>query len=116
MNSSPENEPPVPPPDTLEMFECLTRAVRDTLETKRRLGHYAVFWRDGRTVAEGDDAPDDLRVNADISPSMNGEEAEPIDDVWSARRGDGTRKPRCHWRMPERILPSCLGSWCSTVA
>jgi hypothetical protein len=30
------------------------------LERKRRLGHYAVIWRDGKPVAIGEDAPDHL--------------------------------------------------------
>ena len=29
-----------------------------TLERKRRLGHYAVVWQDGRPVAIGEDRPD----------------------------------------------------------
>ena len=39
-------------------LESLRRAVANELDRKRRLGHYAVFWRDGRVVFEGDDAPD----------------------------------------------------------
>ena len=39
-------------------LESLRRAVAKELDRKRRLGHYAVFWRDGRVVFEGDDAPD----------------------------------------------------------
>lgn len=36
----------------------LRRAVAEALERKRKLGQYAVFWRDGRIVYEGPDAPD----------------------------------------------------------
>lgn len=36
----------------------LRRAVAQALERKRKLGQYAVFWRDGRIVYEGPDAPD----------------------------------------------------------
>ena len=36
----------------------LRRAVAEALERKRKLGQYAVFWRDGRLVYEGPDAPD----------------------------------------------------------
>lgn len=36
---------------------ALKRAVSETLERKRRLGQYAVVWRDGRPVCIGPDAP-----------------------------------------------------------
>ncbi len=36
----------------------LRRAVAEALERKRKLGQYAVFWRDGRLVYEGPDAPE----------------------------------------------------------
>lgn len=36
----------------------LRRAVAQALERKRKLGQYAVFWRGGRLVYEGPDAPD----------------------------------------------------------
>ena len=42
----------------MEGLESLRRAVAKELNRKRRLGHYAVFWRDGSVVFEGDDAPD----------------------------------------------------------
>lgn len=38
----------------------LRRAVAEALERKRKLGQYAVFWRDGRLVYEGPDAPDKI--------------------------------------------------------
>ena len=38
-------------------LESLRQSVANALERKRRLGHYAVFWRDGRVVFEGPDAP-----------------------------------------------------------
>lgn len=41
-----------------EGLECLRQAVAKALERKRKLGQYAVFWRDGRVVYEGPDAPD----------------------------------------------------------
>lgn len=40
------------------MLESLERAVANTLERKRRLGHYAVLWQDGKVVLQGEDAPD----------------------------------------------------------
>lgn len=49
------------PPDAQKILEVLRQVAADTLERKRRLGHYAVVWRDGRPVAIGEDAPDELR-------------------------------------------------------
>ena len=40
-----------------EALASLQRAVTRALERKRRLGHYAVFWEDGRVIFEGPDAP-----------------------------------------------------------
>lgn len=45
------------PPDTQEMLDSLRAAVAETLERKRRLGQYAVFWKDGKPVFIGEDAP-----------------------------------------------------------
>ena len=47
------------PPDkfAMEGLKALQRAVDQALERKRLLGQYAVFWRDGRVVLEGPDAP-----------------------------------------------------------
>lgn len=39
------------------ILEVLKRAVAEALERKRRLGQYAVVWRDGRVVCTGPDAP-----------------------------------------------------------
>jgi hypothetical protein len=33
-----------------------------TADRKHRLGHYAVIWQDGKPVAIGEDAPDNLVV------------------------------------------------------
>lgn len=41
----------------MEGLKSLRRAVANALERKRRLGQYAVFWRDGRIVYDGPDAP-----------------------------------------------------------
>lgn len=38
-------------------LEALTRAVAEALERKRRLGQYAVVWREDRPVCIGPDAP-----------------------------------------------------------
>ncbi|MFB9867987.1 hypothetical protein [Vreelandella sulfidaeris] len=45
------------PPDTQEMLNSLRTAVAETLERKRRLGQYAVFWQEGKPVFIGEDAP-----------------------------------------------------------
>jgi hypothetical protein len=45
------------PLDAQEILDCLKQVAVETLERKRRLGHYAVIWQDGRPVAIGEDAP-----------------------------------------------------------
>lgn len=35
-------------PTTEEILDCLEEAVAEELERKRRLGHPAVMWKDGR--------------------------------------------------------------------
>lgn len=52
-------------PDVNKTLQVLRKAVADTLARKRRLGHYAVIWRDGKAIAIGEDAPIDLRVSQD---------------------------------------------------
>ena len=44
--------------ETKQLLAALQAAVTSTLERKRRLGHYAVVWQDGRPVAIGEDRPD----------------------------------------------------------
>lgn len=39
------------------MLDSLQKAVAQALEKKRRLGQYAVVWRDGKPVTIGEDAP-----------------------------------------------------------
>jgi hypothetical protein len=56
------------PPDTQKVLDCLKQVAADTLERKRRLGHYAVVWQDGRPVAIGEDAPD--RLSSLLSESV----------------------------------------------
>ncbi len=46
-----------PDDHAMDALKSLRRAVAEALERKRRLGQYAVFWRDGRIVYEGPDAP-----------------------------------------------------------
>ena len=45
------------PPEAQKTLECLKKVAAETLERKRRLGHYAVIWRDGTPVTIGSDAP-----------------------------------------------------------
>ena len=40
-----------------EALAALQRAVTQALERKRRLGQYAVFWKDGQVIFDGPDAP-----------------------------------------------------------
>jgi hypothetical protein len=47
------------PPDTQKILETLRQVAAATLERKRRLGHYAVIWRNGNPMAIGEDAPTD---------------------------------------------------------
>lgn len=49
------------PPDTQKILNVLRQVASDTLERKRRLGHYAVVWRNGKPVAIGEDAPDGIK-------------------------------------------------------
>lgn len=39
------------------VLDSLQKAVTQALEKKRRLGQYAVVWRDGKPVMIGEDAP-----------------------------------------------------------
>ncbi|QEP43393.1 hypothetical protein D5085_09820 [Ectothiorhodospiraceae bacterium BW-2] len=55
----------IPSAEALQALEALKTAVNKALNTKRRLGHYAVFWQDGKPQFIGEDAPlegsDDLQ-------------------------------------------------------
>ena len=48
-----------------DMLECLRKAVRKTLDRKRRLGQYAVVWEDGEIKELRFDEPD-VKRNATI--------------------------------------------------
>lgn len=39
------------------ILDSLQKAITQALEKKRRLGQYAVIWRDGKPVMMGEDAP-----------------------------------------------------------
>ncbi len=59
---------------TRQGLECLRQAVAEALDRKRRLGQYAVFWRDGRVVYEGPDAPEE---QSGLEPSAANEPESP---------------------------------------
>ncbi|MBX9637965.1 hypothetical protein [Nitrosomonas sp.] len=46
-----------PSKEDQEILDALQKAVTQALERKRRLGQYAVVWRDGKPVMIGEDAP-----------------------------------------------------------
>lgn len=41
-----------------QTLEILRQSVSKALEKKRRLGQYAVVWKNGKTVISGEDAPE----------------------------------------------------------
>ena len=51
------------------VLDVLKRAVAEALERKRRLGQYAVMWREGRVVCIGPDAP----------PGTSPDDSAPVD-------------------------------------
>ena len=46
-----------PSPEGRQQLEALRLAVAKTLEKKRRLGQYAVIWKNGKPTLQGEDAP-----------------------------------------------------------
>ncbi len=46
-----------PSKESQVILDSLQKAVTQALERKRRLGQYAVVWRNGRPVMIGEDAP-----------------------------------------------------------
>ena len=44
-------------PDSQSILDCLLATAAKTLDKKKRLGHYAVIWSDGKLVMQGEDAP-----------------------------------------------------------
>lgn len=49
-----------PSQEAQKQLEALRQAVEKALEKKRRLGQYAVTWKDGEPVIAGEDAPTQL--------------------------------------------------------
>jgi hypothetical protein len=60
-------------------LDALTRAVAGALERKRRLGQYAVVWREDRPVCIGPDAP------ADCEQKSSEPDRSPVDVTGSGR-------------------------------
>ena len=77
-----------PSPDAQKTLDCLRKVAADTLERKRRLGHYAVLWRDGSPVLIGEDAPANYTQDRQAQVDQIS-----LDDVLAAMRqhqGDDT--------------------------
>uniref|UniRef100_B8HMU2 Uncharacterized protein n=1 Tax=Cyanothece sp. (strain PCC 7425 / ATCC 29141) TaxID=395961 RepID=B8HMU2_CYAP4 len=68
-------------PDTQKTLEVLRQVAADTLERKRRLGHYAVIWRNGRPMTIGEDAPTDYTRDRQTSVDQTS-----LDDILTAMR------------------------------
>ena len=59
--------------ETQVILDALKRTAAETLDRKRRLGHYAVVWRDGKPVLIGDDAPN---IQGEIAKPQNQSSAQ----------------------------------------
>ncbi|BBL73687.1 hypothetical protein MishRS11D_07850 [Methylomagnum ishizawai] len=46
-----------PSDESLVILESLKKAVHKALDQKKRLGHYAVVWKDNKPMLIGEDAP-----------------------------------------------------------
>jgi hypothetical protein len=55
----------------LKALEALRRSVAQALDRKRRLGHYAVIWRDGKPLATGEDLSREGELSAANSVEAN---------------------------------------------
>ena len=55
------------------VLETLRRVAAETLERKRRLGQYAVVWRNGRVVCIGPDAPPARDPSGAVTASATGD-------------------------------------------
>lgn len=53
--------------ETQKILGMLREVAVETLERKRRLGHYAVVWQDVKPVAIGEDAPEHRENNLAIA-------------------------------------------------
>ncbi|MGD0959087.1 MAG: hypothetical protein ABSB19_04695 [Methylomonas sp.] len=57
---------PIVDSKTQAVLDSLRLAVANTLEHKRRLGHYVVFWDGKKPVFVGEDAPIEFKSDSDI--------------------------------------------------
>lgn len=55
MNTQKKN---LPSQEGQQVLEILRQSVSKALDKKRRLGQYAVIWKNGRPVITGEDAPE----------------------------------------------------------
>ena len=53
----------VPSDQGQEQLTALKKAVAQALDRKKRLGQYAVVWKDNQPVTIGEDAPEEFRTN-----------------------------------------------------
>jgi hypothetical protein len=53
----------VPSDKGQEQLATLQKAVAQALDRKKRLGQYAVVWKDNKPVTIGEDAPEGFRNN-----------------------------------------------------
>lgn len=65
-----------PSPETLDMLQALKLAVRKTLDRKRRLGQYAVVWKDGRVMFTEGDYDHSERVQSGVIQTVEEEKTE----------------------------------------
>jgi len=56
-----ETQKKIPSKEGQVLLDTLQKAVTDTLEKKRRLGQYAVVWRDGKAVITNFDAEQETK-------------------------------------------------------
>lgn len=56
-----------PSAEAQTILNALQQAVTKNIEKKRRLGQYAVTWKNGRPVQVGEDAP---KVDGNVVPTL----------------------------------------------
>lgn len=57
---------PKPSPEAAETLAALKRAVANTLERKKRLGQYAVVWRNGKPAVLDESADDSALFSEEL--------------------------------------------------
>lgn len=53
----------IPSDQGQEQLATLKKAVAQALDRKKRLGQYAVIWKDNQPVTIGEDAPEEFRAS-----------------------------------------------------